>query len=179
MCFVCASFTAMIGKPSFPSSSSALSRITPVVVSSVPAMISPSCSAPRRVEDADHVGAVVHREVRLVVDGRLDVGVVRVVVLALDREDGHVVLGHERRGDVVLGRERVRGAEDDVAPPACSVRIRFAVSVVTWRQAEMRWPASGCSRSNRSRIAASTGICRSAHSIRRLPSSARARSFTS
>src|SRR5437016_4334291 len=41
MCFVIASLTAMIGKPSFPSASSALSRITPVVVSSVPAMISP------------------------------------------------------------------------------------------------------------------------------------------
>jgi hypothetical protein len=38
----------MIGKPSFPSASRALSRITPVVVSSVPAMISPSCS--RRAE---------------------------------------------------------------------------------------------------------------------------------
>src|SRR6476659_4970042 len=57
--------------------------------------------------------------------------------------------------------------------------MRFAVSVVTWRQAEIRWPASGCSRSNRSRIAASTGICRSAHSMRRFPSAARARSFTS
>ena len=39
------------------------------------------------VENADHVGAVVHRQLRLVVDGRLDVAVVRVVVLALDRED--------------------------------------------------------------------------------------------
>jgi hypothetical protein len=65
------------------------------------------------------------------------------------------------------------------APPAFSVRIRFAVSVVTCRQAEMRMPASGCSRSNRSRIAASTGICRSAHSMRRTPSGASARSFTS
>ena len=43
----------------------------------------------------------------------------------------------------------------------------------------MRCPASGCSRSNRSRIAASTGICRSAHAIRRTPSGASARSFTS
>ena len=67
-----------------------------------------------RVEDADHVGAVVHREVRLVVDGRLDVRVVRVVVLALDREDGDVELRDERRGDVVLRRERVRGAQHDV-----------------------------------------------------------------
>ena len=43
----------------------------------------------------------------------------------------------------------------------------------------MRCPASGCSRSKRSRIAASTGICRSAHAIRRTPSAASARSFTS
>src|SRR6187431_82408 len=65
------------------------------------------------------------------------------------------------------------------APPAASVRARFAVSVVTCRHAEMRCPASGCSRSKRSRIAASTGICRSAQAIRRTPSGASARSFTS
>ena len=65
------------------------------------------------------------------------------------------------------------------APPAWSVRARFAVSVVTCRHAEIRCPASGCSRSKRSRIAASTGICRSAHAIRRTPSAASARSFTS
>src|SRR5947208_9208626 len=65
------------------------------------------------------------------------------------------------------------------APPAFSVRIRFAVSVVTCRQAETRYPESACSRSKRSRIAASTGICRSAHSILRTPSGASAMSFTS
>src|SRR4051812_36914344 len=65
------------------------------------------------------------------------------------------------------------------APPAFSVRIRFAVSVVTWRQAETRYPASGCSRSKRSRIVVSTGICRSAHMMRRRPSGASDRSFTS
>ncbi len=65
------------------------------------------------------------------------------------------------------------------APPALSVRIRFAVSVVTWRQAETRYPDSGFSRSNRSRMAASTGMCRSAHSMRRTPSGASARSLTS
>ena len=104
----------MIGKPSAPSASSAFRRMTPVVVSSVPAMMSPSCSRRARVEDADHVGAVVHRQLRLVVDRGLDVRVVGVVVLALDREDGDVVLVDERRGDVVLRRERVRGAEHDV-----------------------------------------------------------------
>ena len=67
-----------------------------------------------RVEDADHVGAVVHRDLRLMIDRRLDVLVVGVVVLALDREDGDVVLLDEGGGDVVLGRERVRRAEHDV-----------------------------------------------------------------
>ncbi len=65
------------------------------------------------------------------------------------------------------------------APPAFSVRIRLAVSVVTWRQAPMRRPASGRSRSKRSRIWRRTGISRSAHSMRRRPSAARERSVTS
>src|SRR3954465_2096844 len=65
------------------------------------------------------------------------------------------------------------------APPSLSVRIRFAVSLVTWRQAETRYPTSGCSAAKRSRIAASTGICRSAHSIRLRPSGASPRSLTS
>ena len=70
--------------------------------------------AAMRVEDADHVGTVVHRQLRLVVDGGLDVAVVGVVVLALDRKDGDVELVDQRGGDLVLSRERVRCAEDDV-----------------------------------------------------------------
>jgi hypothetical protein len=66
------------------------------------------------VKDADHIGAVVHRQVRLVVDSRLDVRVVRVVVLALDRKARDVVLVDERRGDVVLRRERIGRAQHDV-----------------------------------------------------------------
>src|SRR3954454_24992465 len=65
------------------------------------------------------------------------------------------------------------------APPAFSVRARVAVSVVTCMQGEVGEPESGCSLSKRSRMAASTGICRSAHSIRRMPSGASAMSFTS
>src|SRR5262249_28904251 len=65
------------------------------------------------------------------------------------------------------------------APPACSVRARFAVSVVTCRQAEIRRPLSGRSFANRERIARSTGMWRSAHSIRALPSFASFMSFTS
>ena len=70
--------------------------------------------APVRVEHADHVGAVVHRQLRLVVDRGFDVLVVGVVVLALDRKDGDLELVDERGRDVVLRRERVRGAEHDV-----------------------------------------------------------------
>ena len=73
--------------------------------------------APLLVQDADHVGAVVHRQLRPVVDRGLDVGVVRVVVLAADRVDGDPVLLHERRRDVVLRRQRIGGTEDDVGAP--------------------------------------------------------------
>src|SRR5687768_18358774 len=48
----------------------------------------------------------------LVVDRGLDVLVVRVVVLAFDREDRDVVAVDERCGDVVLGREGVGGTEN-------------------------------------------------------------------
>src|SRR5690606_21459692 len=65
------------------------------------------------------------------------------------------------------------------APPALSAMTRFAVSVVTCRHAESRRPASGFSRLKRSRIWRRTGICRSAHSVRRRPLSASERSRTS
>src|SRR5690349_16944007 len=64
------------------------------------------------------------------------------------------------------------------APPACSVRARFAVSVVTCRQAAMRMPRSGRSFAKRARIARSTGMLRSAHSMRMRPSRASRSSFT-
>ena len=38
---------------------------------------------------------------------------------------GICIVLHERSGHVILGRERVRGAEHDLAPPALSVRIRI------------------------------------------------------
>src|SRR6185369_10241241 len=56
--------------------------------------------------------------------------------------------------------------------------MRFAVSVVTCRHAATRLPRSGFSFSNRALICRSTGISRSAHSIRFTPSSASFGSFT-
>src|SRR5262249_34314205 len=50
----------------------------------------------------------------LVVERGVDVRVVGGVVLALDGEGGDAVFLDERRGRVVLRRERVRAAEDEV-----------------------------------------------------------------
>ena len=65
------------------------------------------------VQDGHQVGAVVHGDVRLVVDGGEDVVVVSVVVLALDGVDGNVVVADQAGGNIVLRRQRVRGAEHD------------------------------------------------------------------
>src|SRR2546425_1568008 len=65
------------------------------------------------------------------------------------------------------------------APPAFSVSISTAVSVVTCRQAPTRMPLSGCSLAKRSRTWRRTGIDCSAHSIRRRPAAACPRSLTS
>ena len=75
-------------------------------------MTSESCSG-AAVEEADHVGAVVHRHLRMGIAGRVDVLVVGLVVLALDGEGRDPVGVDERGGDVVLGRERIGGAERD------------------------------------------------------------------
>src|SRR5258706_15965653 len=65
------------------------------------------------------------------------------------------------------------------APPALSVSIRLAVSLVTCRHAAILRPLRGCSLTNLSRIRFSTGISRAAQSIRPWPSVARFRSLTS
>src|SRR5713226_2021553 len=62
------------------------------------------------------------------------------------------------------------------APPACRVRARLAVSFVTCRQAEIRWPLDGWSAANRSRIWPRTGISWAAQAMVRAPSGASLRS---
>src|SRR3954468_1149050 len=64
------------------------------------------------------------------------------------------------------------------APAARSVRMRTAVSFVTWRQPAMRWPLSGLDSLYFSRSAMRTGMRDSAHSMRRRPLSASLRSAT-
>src|SRR5258707_185973 len=59
------------------------------------------------------------------------------------------------------------------APPSRNVIMRFAVSVVTCRQAEMRMPFSGWFLMKSLRMICRTGMDWLAHSIRRFPRSAR------
>src|SRR6185295_17841557 len=66
-----------------------------------------------------------------------------------------------------------------LAPPSRRVIMRFAVSVVTCRHAATRMPLSGLLLRNSLRMIPSTGMDWADHSMRRLPTSASARSFTS
>ena len=59
------------------------------------------------VEDGDEVGAIVHGDVRLVIDGGEDVVVISVVVLTLDRVDRNALIADQAGGDIVLRRKRV------------------------------------------------------------------------
>src|ERR1700733_6746218 len=65
------------------------------------------------VEQGDQVGAVVHGDVRLVVDGGEDVLVVSVIVLTLDGENRNRVVADQAGGNIVLSRQGIRGAEHD------------------------------------------------------------------
>ncbi len=66
------------------------------------------------MQHGDQVGAIVHSELRLVIDRRHDVRVVGVAVLALDGEDGDAVVANQTGGDVVLSGQRVRRAQGNV-----------------------------------------------------------------
>ena len=69
---------------------------------------------PLAVEQRHEVAAIVHRDLRVAVGDAVEMRVVRVAVLAAPGVDADAVLGDERRGDVVLGRERVRGGQHDL-----------------------------------------------------------------
>ena len=62
------------------------------------------------VQDRHQVGAIVHRDVWLVIDRGQNVVVVGVVVLALDGVDGNVVVAYQAGRHVILGGQRIRGA---------------------------------------------------------------------
>ena len=132
------------------------------------------------VEHTEQVGAVVDDDRGPVVEGRVDVRVVGVVVLAANGERGDRRTPSTRAAATSSCVETGFEAHSSTwAPPAAGARMRFAVSAVTCMHAAMRMPSSGRSRANRSRMARSTGMSRSAHPMRPRPSWARERSLTS
>ncbi len=66
------------------------------------------------VQNRHQVGAVIHGELRPVIDRRHDVRIVAVVVLTLDGENRNVVIADETRGNVILSGQRVRRAQRHV-----------------------------------------------------------------
>ena len=62
------------------------------------------------VEGGDEVRAVIHRDLRLVSEGGVDVLVVGGVVFAADGVYGDAVHSDERSGCIVLSGERIAGA---------------------------------------------------------------------
>ncbi len=69
---------------------------------------------PLGVQDGHQVRAVVHGDVRLVIDGSQDMAVVGVIVLALDGENRNAVVAHQAGGDIVLRRKRIGGAQHHI-----------------------------------------------------------------
>ena len=77
------------------------------------------------MQDRDQVGAVVHCDMRSVIDGRHNVAVVAFAVFTLDGEHGNVVLAHQTGGYVILRGKRIGGAKHDVgaAIPECDRQV--------------------------------------------------------
>ena len=63
------------------------------------------------VDHAHGIGAIIHRQVRVSVQRGVDMAVISVVVLALDREGLDAILMRHGRRRIVLRRERIGGAD--------------------------------------------------------------------
>ncbi len=72
--------------------------------------------AAQRDEDhgAHQVGAIVHRDVGLVLQSGGDVTIIAVLVLTFDRIDRNAEIFHQAGRDIVLGRQWVGGAEQQI-----------------------------------------------------------------
>ncbi len=66
---------------------------------------------PLLVNDGDGIRSIVHSDVRPEIQRCIDMFVVRVATLPLDRERRHAEVGNKRGGYVILGGERIRRAQ--------------------------------------------------------------------
>src|SRR3954454_6589225 len=165
---VVASLTAITGQASLPSASSARSRTSPVVVSSVPPR-SPSSRSGRARWMAVSRSAPSSSVMR---GARATTAATRAAHSSAPSpctawtSVPSAASAAATSSCVAYGLEAHSAT---TAPPAASARTRFAVSEVTCRQAPTTTPSSGRSREKRSRTERRTGICPSAHSIRARP----------
>jgi hypothetical protein len=67
------------------------------------------------VQNADHVGAVIHGNLGAFANGLVDMFVIGLVVFALDGESRHLEELHACGRNVVLGAQGVRGAEPHIS----------------------------------------------------------------
>ncbi len=79
------------------------------------------------MQNSHQVGAVVHGQLRLDVEGGHDMFVIGLIILALDGVGGNAVYG-QRRGDVVLGGQRIGAAQHQVGAAGFQSKARLAVS---------------------------------------------------
>ena len=105
--------------------------MTPVVVSSVPPENVPQKFRMRLMNGRDEVGAVVHREYRLLCYISASMCLKNASVLSPLWKCRDFVDSCECCGDIVLRRKRVRGRKKYIRASAFSVRMRLAVSAVT------------------------------------------------
>ena len=80
---------------------------------------------PLGVQHRNQIGAVVHCDMRSVIDGGHNVAVVAFAVFTLDGEHGNVVLAHQTGGHVILRGKRIGGAKHHVgaAIPKCDRQV--------------------------------------------------------
>ena len=168
--WVAVSFTATIGSHSTPSAAICRSRSTPVVVSSQPAR-TPSRSSGRRCRTCTRSQPSSSSRC-----GRASSTASRCAAYPLlstpCRACTPTPCSTRAAATSSCVDSGLDAARCSSAPPAVSVRASAAVSGVTCMQAATRTPASGRSWAKRRRSSPSTGMDRSAKSVRRRPCSA-------
>jgi hypothetical protein len=131
------------------------------------------------VQGGDQIRSVIHRDVRLRVQHRVDVLIVSFVVLALNGENRNAMMLDEGSRHIVLRGEGIRRAQRDLRAPRlqgdCQVR-RFGGHVQARRQPDaFQRLLAGKPLANK----AQHGHVLLCPLDAQLPLSARARSFTS
>ena len=165
-----ASLTAMTGHARRPSASSARSRTSPVLVSSVPPSMPSSrsgrarWSAVSRSAPSSSVIRGARATTAATRDAHASASSPRTAWTSMPP-----ALSAAATSSWVANGFEAQSATS--APPAASVRASIAVSDVTCRHAPTISPSRGRSLAKRSRIERSTGIWSSAHRIRASPAS--------